>query len=298
MEEVWQTVLSESADFHSIINQYCNTPESTQSLLDVIKRWISKIHAIEEETQCWKFLPNITRSVKQWTQVEFIIRAALLRSSFQELKSLIVIVISEMVAQYEGKAEGKCGHVLGDLLIETEEDTDSNSLLLLVDSMSLIFPLCGGVCRDIFVSTDFQNQLSTKLNLNEPKLVEHTLLLLAVACIDDSIRTFIAENYLDILEESYLIDHYRVLSALVLVKIWSFTKLKKATLDNCVKLFIDSVKNNEYVNESLEALAYLTLKASVRNLIRSDGDLCLKLVELIKDNKVLQTELYLSLIHI
>ncbi|CDO94823.1 unnamed protein product [Kluyveromyces dobzhanskii CBS 2104] len=295
MDQVWSKIVdSDTCDSQTVLKESCTSQKDIIALIAVITNWVSGNHSIDEELRCWKCIPTLVSSVKEWSQLEFLCRGVILRSTTEVLRPLLALTMNALMGNNPDKTEQKCGNILQQLLIEAEEDSGDCSLQLLVDSMSLMFPICLSVCRDMFISTDFQDILTKRLGSSNDnrKLVKGSLLLLAVSCIEDSMRKFIAEHYLPTLEQSFEVEKYRVATALVLVKIWSFAKLKKEILYSCINLFIDSLTNELNIEESIEALAYLTLKPSVRVLIRSDGDVCLKIIELLKSQKTKPTELY------
>lgn len=295
MNKVWDRIVgSDSADAQSVLKERCSSPKDVTDLLHVIQNWTSEIHNNGEETRCWKCVPMLAGYVKDWGQLEFLCRRILLRSSIQEIRPLLLVTMKSLMSNHSDNTDQKCGNILQQLLIEAEEDSGNVSLRLLVDAMSLVFPICLGVCRDMFLSTDFQDILTRNLNssADDEHLVNGALRLLAVSCIDEAVRRFIAEHYLKTLQQSFKVEKYKVLTALVLIKIWSFTKIEKETLNSCINLFIDSLSNGENIEINTEALAYLTLKPSVRVLLRGNGDVCLKIIELIKSQDTTPTDLY------
>lgn len=298
MDETWETILSKDIDVSSTLKENCTSIEDVKGLLKVAQGWISAgIHDIEEEKRCWMCISTILGSVnvKDWSALEFVCRGILLRSKEKELRPTLQMTANALMCSYPEKMEQKCGNILQELLIEAEEDSGTDSVLLLVQAMSLLFPICLSMCKDMLVSTDFQDVLIGKLKLNETvnsELVLASLNLLSVACIDDSMRTFICEHYLKLLEQTFTVAKYKIATALVLIKIWNFTKLQKQTLDECISIFIESFAKGEHVEESTESLAYLTLKPSVRVLLRNNGDVSLKLIEMIKSEETAPSEAY------
>lgn len=92
---------------------------------------------------------------------------------------------------------------------------------------------------------------------------------------------------MEILEKSLKLEEFKLQSALVLVKTWSFTKLKDITVDELSELFIKEIQNSandDNEDLAIEGLAYLSLKVSVKNRIRSNGDICLRLADAAKSS--------------
>lgn len=275
-----------------VIKDQCWSDEESHQLFSVINRWVQKIHPSDEEEKCWKYVMLALKKFRAWEEVQFLCRAILLRCSMVDIRTLLIGVLNLMVGQHQEKVEIKCGHLLSDFLIEASEQINSESFLVLINSLTLIFPIFPGTCSDIFVSGEFQDQLKKNFSFRQQSLIRDGLSLLSAACIDDSVRTFIAENYVGTLEEALEIENYKISAALVLTKIWSFTKLKDHTLEKCVSLFVESVKEKKNIEPSVEALAYLTLKSSVRIIVRNDGDFCLNLVDLMRSKDTPVTQLY------
>lgn len=136
------------------------------------------------------------------------------------------------------------------------------------------------------------------------QFTKELLRLLSSACIDETMRTYITENYLQLLERSLNVEDVQIYSALVLVKTWSFTKLTCINLKQLSEIFINAISRRimpkiENVNESavkleevpkvemsVEALAYLSLKASVKIMIRSNESFTEILLTMIKSQKM------------
>lgn len=116
-------------------------------------------------------------------------------------------------------------------------------------------------------------------------------------------RVYITENYIQLLETSLNVKEVQVYSALVLVKTWSFTKLTNINLTQLSEIFISAIsgcvmpkikdlnegsfKSEEVtkVDMSVEALAYLSLKPSVKNMVRNNGSFIKILLDLITNQR-------------
>lgn len=161
------------------------------------------------------------------------------------------------------------------------------------------------LCSEIFL-TNGLSKLFKKRVFEEQDLqfTKELLRLLSSACIDETMRTYITENYLQLLERSLNVEDVQIYSALVLVKTWSFTKLTCINLKQLSEIFINAISRRimpkiENVNESavkleevpkvemsVEALAYLSLKASVKIMIRSNESFTEILLTMIKSQKM------------
>ncbi|AJT99820.1 She4p [Saccharomyces cerevisiae YJM1385] len=238
-------------------------------------------------------------------EVRFLVKELILRISEDEVKSMMLIIFAELQSSFQKDFDKAVVDFMSSLIVEAEIDVGNDPLSIIVKTLSELYPSLTTLCSEIFL-TNGLSKLFKKRVFEEQDLqfTKELLRLLSSACIDETMRTYITENYLQLLERSLNVEDVQIYSALVLVKTWSFTKLTCINLKQLSEIFINAISRRimpkiENVNESavkleevpkvemsVEALAYLSLKASVKIMIRSNESLTEILLTMIKSQKM------------
>ncbi|GMC21569.1 unnamed protein product [Saccharomyces cerevisiae] len=238
-------------------------------------------------------------------EVRFLVKELILRISEDEVKSMMLIIFAELQSSFQKDFDKAVVDFISSLIVEAEIDVGNDPLSIIVKTLSELYPSLTTLCSEIFL-TNGLSKLFKKRVFEEQDLqfTKELLRLLSSACIDETMRTYITENYLQLLERSLNVEDVQIYSALVLVKTWSFTKLTCINLKQLSEIFINAISRRimpkiENVNESavkleevpkvemsVEALAYLSLKASVKIMIRSNESFTEILLTMIKSQKM------------
>ncbi|AJU03736.1 She4p [Saccharomyces cerevisiae YJM1573] len=238
-------------------------------------------------------------------EVRFLVKELILRISEDEVKSMMLIIFAELQSSFQKDFDKAVVDFMSSLIVEAEIDVGNDPLSIIVKTLSELYPSLTTLCSEIFL-TNGLSKLFKKRVFEEQDLqfTKELLRLLSSACIDETMRTYITENYLQLLEKSLNVEDVQIYSALVLVKTWSFTKLTCINLKQLSEIFINAISRRimpkiENVNESavkleevpkvemsVEALAYLSLKASVKIMIRSNESFTEILLTMIKSQKM------------
>ncbi|AJU05214.1 She4p [Saccharomyces cerevisiae YJM1418] len=238
-------------------------------------------------------------------EVRFLVKELILRISEDEVKSMMLIIFAELQSSFQKDFDKAVVDFMSSLIVEAEIDVGNDPLSIIVKTLSELYPSLTTLCSEIFL-TNGLSKLFKKRVFEEQDLqfTKELLRLLSSACIDETMRTYITENYLQLLERSLNVEDVQIYSALVLVKTWSFTKLMCINLKQLSEIFINAISRRimpkiENVNESavkleevpkvemsVEALAYLSLKASVKIMIRSNESFTEILLTMIKSQKM------------
>ncbi|CAI4787508.1 CQI_4a_G0049100.mRNA.1.CDS.1 [Saccharomyces cerevisiae] len=238
-------------------------------------------------------------------EVRFLVKELILRISEDEVKSMMLVIFAELQSSFQKDFDKAVVDFMSSLIVEAEIDVGNDPLSIIVKTLSELYPSLTTLCSEIFL-TNGLSKLFKKRVFEEQDLqfTKELLRLLSSACIDETMRTYITENYLQLLERSLNVEDVQIYSALVLVKTWSFTKLTCINLKQLSEIFINAISRRimpkiENVNESavkleevpkvemsVEALAYLSLKASVKIMIRSNESFTEILLTMIKSQKM------------
>ncbi|CAI6885927.1 ANM_collapsed_G0050650.mRNA.1.CDS.1 [Saccharomyces cerevisiae] len=238
-------------------------------------------------------------------EVRFLVKELILRISEDEVKSMMLVIFAELQSSFQKDFDKAVVDFMSSLIVEAEIDVGNDPLSIIVKTLSELYPSLTTLCSEIFL-TNGLSKLFKKRVFEEQDLqfTKELLRLLSSACIDETMRTYITENYLQLLERSLNVEDVQIYSALVLVKTWSFTKLTCINLKQLSEIFINAISRRIMpkignVNESavkleevpkvemsVEALAYLSLKASVKIMIRSNESFTEILLTMIKSQKM------------
>ncbi|CAR27195.1 ZYRO0C11154p [Zygosaccharomyces rouxii] len=261
--------------------------ESTLPLLSEIRK---RVHYGEDRHV--KYLLSLlfkllTDFKYEFNQVSFLIRELCGRTKEEDVKSIMLLIFSQMEKQYQKKFNDKLLDFIDALVIEAESDVGNDSLSLIVEILTELYPVLTALCSEIFLGSKLA-ELFQKRVLDEAdvEFTKSLLRLFSIACIDETVRVHIAENYISLLERSLALNAFKIYSVLVLIKTWSFSKLQNVSVTNLASILVDGFidqknKNDDEIAACIEGLAYLSLKPAVKKILRSKELFCSKIVELI-----------------
>ncbi|CAD6647192.1 XXYS1_4_G0029770.mRNA.1.CDS.1 [Saccharomyces cerevisiae] len=296
-------ILSRSS-IHVFVGCFSNK-DATISLLNELQ---IRIH-YGEDTHVTYLLSIVLQLLNKFKynfkEVQFLVKELILRISEDEVKSMMLIIFAELQSSFQKDFDKAVVDFMSSLIVEAEIDVGNDPLSIIVKTLSELYPSLTTLCSEIFL-TNGLSKLFKKRVFEEQDLqfTKELLRLLSSACIDETMRTYITENYLQLLERSLNVEDVQIYSALVLVKTWSFTKLTCINLKQLSEIFINAISRRimpkiENVNESVvkleevpkvemsvEALAYLSLKASVKIMIRNNESFTEILLTMIKSQKM------------
>ncbi|CAI4036351.1 hypothetical protein SMKI_15G1930 [Saccharomyces mikatae IFO 1815] len=237
-------------------------------------------------------------------EVRFLVKELILRINEDEVKSMMLIIFANLQSNFAKDFDKAIIDFMSSLIVEAEIEVGNDPLSTIVKTLSELYPSLTALCSEVFL-TNGLSKLFKKRVFEEQDLqfTKELLQLLSSACIDETMRVYITENYIQLLETSLNVKEVQVYSALVLVKTWSFTKLTNINLTQLSEIFISAIsgcvmpkikdlnegsfKSEEVtkVDMSVEALAYLSLKPSVKNMVRNNGSFIKILLDLITNQR-------------
>jgi hypothetical protein len=154
--------------------------------------------------------------------------------------------------------------------------------------LTLMFQLDSNSAVDMFNSDGVELLLYNVGSNKSSEIIENGLILLSTACVDEATRKQISTKYLDLLIKGTKQNESKVktLAALVIVKTWNFQSLDDTaiTIDDLLSIFLENLNDH-----SIEGLAYLSMKKSVKSTLRKDSEF---LIELIKKLENPEEQLY------
>ncbi|GAV53185.1 hypothetical protein ZYGR_0AI04680 [Zygosaccharomyces rouxii] len=275
-----------SQTVHILAGSFPDT-ESTLPLLSEIKE---RIHYGED---CHiKYLLNLTFKLLtdfnyEFSHVSFLIRDLCGRTKEDDVRSIMLLIFNQMEKQYQKQFNEKFLDFIDTLVIEAESDVGNDSLSLIVEILTELYPVLTGLCSEIFLGTELAKLFQKRvLDEADTEFTRSLLRLFSIACIDETVRVYIAENYISLLERSLALQIFRIYSVLVLIKTWSFSKLQNVSVTDLANILMEGFVHQENKNAGeiaacIEGLAYLSLKPAVKKKLRSKELFCNKLVELI-----------------
>lgn len=223
----------------------------------------------------------------------WLIRTLCLRFDNEEVRSMGLVIFSQLDMRFHDEFEPALLLFLEGLVTEAESDIGDDPVSLVINILTELYPAFTALCSSIILGKDLDRLLQDQANTRskDESFLKKLFKLLIVACIDETVRNNIAENYLNIIEVAMQTSTFEVYCALILIKTWSFTKLKNVTVHDLTTILIDTFLNNvenpesDEVAFSIEGLAYLSLKTSVKLILRHHSFFCPKVVEIVKENK-------------
>lgn len=267
-----------------------DTTQETLPLLQEIKSKLAENKIKDNKFLLTLVIQILSKFSYKFEDVDFLVKELTSKVTAPDVKSLTLLIFAQLEKAFKHQFEDKFISFTESLIIESEAGIKLNGedpLIVVVDILTELYPASTTLCSRVFLGEELQKLLKSKSMPSNPLLVSKGLKLLSAGCVDENTRSYIAENYMEILEKSLKLEEFKLQSALVLVKTWSFTKLKDITVDQLSELFIKEIQNSandDNEDLAIEGLAYLSLKVSVKNRIRSNGDICLRLADAAKSS--------------
>ncbi|SCW01240.1 LAFE_0D08218g1_1 [Lachancea fermentati] len=229
--------------------------------------------------------------------VRFLVREISLKMDQEAVRPLALVIFAILDKQFKQLFDDHLIGFLESLIIEAQSEDNEKTILIVINILTELYPALSALCTRILLGQEFQDLLNER-SKSDKRVAARTLQLLSIACVDETARSYIAEHYLDLLEESLKIKEFKLYATLVLIKTWAFTKLKPNIINQLGPNLMETLEdtNEESEEIAIEGLAYLSLRPSTKALIRAHGDICLKIIERIKDESVGSTNKYGALV--
>ncbi|CAH6721438.1 SWI5-dependent HO expression protein 4 [[Candida] jaroonii] len=203
--------------------------------------------------------------------------------------TVLFIVVKNLELKQEETSEAVQGFF--DYILEAEDTF--TSFLNLVKALDCLFPLIPSVCGRIYTSNNCKDLVKRYVSQISPSSLsaEHNqtlawslLKLVSTSCIDDECRKFNTTNYSELLKTGKSLDSgMKILSSLCIIKLWNFLENDKiASIDDLYDIMISALKKDTHLDYCLEALAYLTLNATIRIKLRNDESAIDHIISVIK----------------
>ncbi|SCU81918.1 LANO_0B04566g1_1 [Lachancea nothofagi CBS 11611] len=205
--------------------------------------------------------------------VEFLVKPSVFRCRPQYVTSTVLEVFTVIHKKDKEQLESHLQSIINSILVVAGTDVDAAAaekhLFVVIDVLRILYLVLTTFCTNVFLSKEFQQSAKKHISDND-NMVFALLGLMSTACVDEAARNYIAENYADTLNNCIKIDKFKVAATLLLLKTWSFTKLKgNAIVDMAATLVeeIERARGSEFEEMAVEGLAYLSLKLSVKSLL-------------------------------
>lgn len=185
---------------------------------------------------------------------------------------LVQVILVELYAVYKEQ-------IIPPLKDSVELLSVNGEVITCCQLLVLLFQLNAKSAVDIFQLDSVQLMLYDAGSSHSTKIIENGLNLLSTACVDEPTRNAIFSKYLDqLIQGTNQTDiNIKTLAALVIVKTWNFQALdtnQKISLEDLTNIFIANLNSH-----SIEGLAYLSMKKSIRSHLRKDGEFVIELVQ-------------------
>lgn len=237
-------------------------------------------------------LQLLNRFNYNFTRVGFLVQELCLRIKEPEVKSLMLLIFSELNKKFPAKFSERLLKFIDSLVVESEVDIGCNPVSEILDILTELYPVLTTLCSEILLGNNLKAQLKKKLmEQNDDDFTISLLKLFSIACIDETVRAHLAEHYMSTLERSLQVPKFRIYSALVLIKTWTFSKMRNIDVNALADYLVVGFNGSEFdededMNACIEGLAYLSLKTSVKVKLRSNASSCDKLVALAKSKNI------------
>lgn len=236
----------------------------------------------------------------KFTDLKWLIKTLCLRFNNNEIKSMGLIIFSQLDAKFHDEFQDTLLSFIDGLIIEADAELGDDPLMLIINILAELYPAFTTLCSSVILGNDLDKMLQQRaINRGKDTLFLKGLFkLLIVSCIDETVRNNVATNYLNIIENAMQNPSFEIYCALILIKTWSFSKLKNVTIHDLTTILVDNFINNSDKLESdelsfaIEGLAYLSLKTSVKLILRHHNLFIPKIIELVKKNKFKDQNLY------
>lgn len=266
--------------------------KSTFLLLEELQR---RIHYGEDVHT--KYLLSVTLQLLNkfeydFAKIAFLVDELSLRAEEKEIRSLMLVIFSLLEKKYGAQFNNRFLTKVNSLIMQSQADIGNEPLSLLVDILTELYPVLTALCSEVFLGEQLVHEFKRKvLSQDDEDFIKRLLNLFSIACIDETVRVYIAEQYVPLLKQSLKIKQYVVPSALVLIKTWSFAKLQDITIEGLADILLQVLINPktsgiEELSACIEGLAYLSLKISVKKMLRQNAEFCNRLLALVKSKKL------------
>lgn len=259
--------------------------ESTIPLLLELRR---RIHQGEDThvkyllSLAFKLLTEFTY---EFSQVSFLIRELCDRTKEKEVKSIMLLIFTQMDKLYHDQFSKRFLDLMDNLIIEAEANVGNDTLSLMVDILTELYPVLTALCSEVLLGSEVARLFQERVLENADEDFTKSLLhLFSIACIDETVRVHISENYITLLEKALSLKAFKVYAVLVLVKTWSFSKLQNIDITSLADILVDHFldhKDSDDIAVCVEGLAYLSLKPAIKKYLRKNPAFCEALINLI-----------------
>ncbi|QLQ81562.1 hypothetical protein HG537_0F03230 [Torulaspora globosa] len=268
---------------------------NAENTLPVLKELRARIHYGEDPHV--QYLLNVVlqllnRFDYSFTQVGFLVHELCLRIKEPDVKSLMLLIFSELNKRFPERFNERLIEFIDSLVVESEVEIGSDPISEIVDILTELYPVLTTLCSNILLGKKLKVQLEKKMMAQDDDEFTISLLkLFSIACIDETVRAHLTENYMSVLERSLKVPRFRIYSALVLIKTWSFSNMQNVDVNALAEYLIEEfneseIENEDDINICIEGLAYLSLKTSVKIKLRNNLSSCEKLVNLAKSKEI------------
>lgn len=236
----------------------------------------------------------------EFTDLKWLIRSLCLRFNNDEIRSMGLVIFCQLDAKFHGDFEATLLSFIDGLIIEADAELGDDPLILIINILTELYPAFTTLCSSIILGNDLDKMLQQRA-INRGKdapFLKSLFKLLIISCIDETVRNNIATNYLSIIENAMQNPSFAIYCALILIKTWSFSKLTNVTIHDLTTILVDTFLNNidklesDELSFSIEGLAYLSLKTSVKLILRHHNFFIPKVIEFAKENKFQDQNLY------
>ncbi|EDO16780.1 hypothetical protein Kpol_526p33 [Vanderwaltozyma polyspora DSM 70294] len=298
--ELFEVLSTQSV--HILVGCFENS-EASKPLLQELQQRIYFGEDLHVKYLLSVILQLLTKFEYDFNDVSFLVKDLGVRMRESDVKSLALIIFIKLESLYSQRFDEKFLNFIDCLIIEVDADVGNDPLSIIVEVLTELYPALTALCSQVFLGKKLDEMFRTRVvEQNDAQFSKTLLHLLSVACIDETVRNHISENYTSMLEQSLNFEEYKTYSALVLIKTWSFTKLHNVSINQLGGILTESIEkynedNGDHVEigASLEGLAYLSLKTSVKLQLRKNSKFCLNLISLIK-NEEKSAQLYGALV--
>ncbi|KAK5779136.1 hypothetical protein RI543_003021 [Arxiozyma heterogenica] len=236
----------------------------------------------------------------RFTDLKWLIRTLCLRFNNNEIRSMGLVIFYQLETKFHSEFEATLLSFIDGLIIEADVEIGDDPLALIINILTELYPAFTTFCSSIILGNDLDRMLQQRaMNRgNDTPFLKSLFKLLIVSCIDETVRNNIATNYLNIIEDAMQSPSFEVYCALILIKTWSFSKLKNVTIHDLTTILVDTFINNSSELESdefsyaIEGLAYLSLRTSVKLILRHHNFFIPKVIEFVKEKKFQDQNLY------
>lgn len=273
-----------------LVDCFSNSKDTIPLLSEIQNR----IHLGEDEHVDYLLnviLQLLNKFTYNFPQVGFLVRELCLRVKEPEVRSLMLLIFTILDKKFHVDFSDRLLKFVDSLIYESESDAGNEPLSVIVDILTELYPALTTLCSEILLGKRLKMEFKKKVvDQEDEDFIIGLLKLFSIACIDETVRAFIAENYMSLLEKSLKVPQFKIFSTLVLIKTWSFTRMQSVDVNTLANNVIEGfnysdIKNDEGMNICVEGLAYLSLKSSVKVALRESMHSCQRLADIALSNE-------------